>query len=367
MYWGNKKQKQMHVDFLLEQYAFLKDPQPIVPYLPDCLDVDISNRCNIRCISCFHSIDRFRSFKDMTIETLRLILDQAEGQASTITIGNHGEPFLHNDVFTMIKEIKSRGFFLNIINNGTLLDEEKGRRLLSMGVDRLTFSIDSVDPEYYPSIRRGAKYETVMRNILTLLKNNYEMNIPVYVNISTVNTEQAMRSRPNIVEYFNKLPVHVIYTSDMLNFHDVLPVNEQTYYHNKYRHIKDPAQWPVCLNGFDRLLIRPNGNVSLCALDWESVHILGNVKDVPYYDLWNNEKAQEFRRALISRDYAAIEQERPLCSQCDGKWSLNVGSYPEHIRTLIAGDLEDAKKVAYKRVHDGRKYEVLMAELEKIG
>jgi radical SAM protein with 4Fe4S-binding SPASM domain len=302
----------------------------------------------------------------MTMDTLRRVLDQAVGRASTITIGNHGEPFLHKDIFKIIEEIKKKGFFLNIINNGTLLNEEKGKRLLTMGVDRLTFSIDSVDPVQYPLIRKGANYKRVMKNILCLIKNNYEAGLPLYINISTVNTKQALQSSPPIEAYFKKLPVHVIYTSDLLNFHDKLPVDDQTYFSRKYRKISNPSDWPVCLNGFDRLLIRPNGNVSLCALDWESIHILGNVNEAPYYELWNNEKAQEFRRALLTRDYSTVEKDgKVLCSRCDGKWSLNLATYPAHIQSLIASDLKDAKRQCFQQVHDTAKYRNLLYELGK--
>ena len=120
MNWGNEKQRDMKIKFLLEQYAFLKDLKPVVPYLPDAIDIDISNRCNIHCISCFHSIKKFKPFKDITLDTFRVILDQAEGKASTITIGNHGEPFLHKHIFTMLKEIKGRGLSMLIVGGPQL-------------------------------------------------------------------------------------------------------------------------------------------------------------------------------------------------------------------------------------------------------
>lgn len=366
MNWGNEKQRDMKVKFLLEQYAFLKDPKPVVPYLPDAIDIDISNRCNIRCISCFHSIKKFKPFKDMTLDTLRTILDQAEGNASTITIGNHGEPFLHKDVFTMIKEIKERGFFLNVINNGTLLTADRVQRLLDIGVDRVAFSLDSVDPDIYPQLRPGARLEVTLSNVLNFLRLNFEQGLKVYVNISTVNTELSFKSKIGIFEYFSRLPVHVIYTSDLLNFHDMLSIREETKFFKKYKDITDPDRLPICLNGFDRLLLRPNGNVSLCAIDWDSVHVLGNVHDAPYTELWNNEKAQEFRIALIEKDYSTIEKNGVLCSKCDGKWVQNTSKHQGWILTTLAGSLEDAKKELDKEINTSDRYENLLEELHRV-
>lgn len=366
MNWGNETQRKMHVKFLLEQYEFLKNPQEICPYLPDAVDIDISNRCNIHCISCFHSVERFRPMEDMDLDTFKLALDQAEGNASTVTIGNHGEPFLHKDVFEMLEEVKKRGFFLNLINNGTLLDEKKSRRLLEIGVDRLVFSLDSVDPQKYPLIRKGARLEVTLKNILNFLKLNCEKGLDTYVNISTVDTQLALKSNPSIFEYFSKLPVHIVYTSPMLNFHNVLSIREETKFLTKYQDAENFKDVPVCLGGFDRILIRPNGNVSLCAIDWDCIHILGNIKDEPYTRLWNNKKAQEFRRALITGDYSEIEKKGFLCSKCDLKWSCFVEKQRDNIVELLASDLEDIKKRRNEEIRSCQGYENLLKELEKL-
>lgn len=366
MYWGKEAHRKMKVRFLLEQYAFLKEPQPYVPYLPDALDVDISNRCNIKCISCFHSIEGFKPFKDMTLDTLQLVLDQAEGIASTITFGNHGETFIHREALTMIREVKERGFFLNIINNGTLMTPKRAQAVIDLGVDRVAFSLDSVDPEVYPKVRRGAKHNIVMRNILNFIRLNYEQGLKVYVNISAVNTRLALTSNPNIYDYFAKLPVHVVYTSDLLNFQDKLDIREETKFYQSYKDIKDPEQLPVCLNGFDRLLIRPNGNVSLCAIDVNSVHILGNVHDTHYVELWNNEKAQEFRRGIINKDYSLIEQNGKLCSKCDGKWAQDVTLCHERIVDILHEDVRHTKRILDEEIGKPERYDNLIREIERI-
>ncbi len=366
MQWGNPQQKAMKVRFFLERHAFLKEPSPVVPYLPDQLDVDISNRCNLRCGTCFHSFRQFRPWPDMTFDTFRTILDQAEGKSSTITFGNHGEPFLHKHALQMMKEVKERGFFLNVINNGTLLNEERAQALLEIGPDRVAFSVDSVDPEIYPKLRPGADFATTLRNILSFLKLNFENGLKVFVNVSTVNSRLAAESEPDIRDYFSRLPVHVVYTSDILNFHDMLEIREETKFRQRYADITEPSQFPICVNGFDRLLIRPNGNASLCAIDWDNVHILGNVNETHYADLWNNERAQEFRRALITRDYSLIERNGVLCSKCDGKWVQDIRQVCLGTVELFANDLRNSKPEIDAGIATDEHYEALLRELEAI-
>jgi radical SAM protein with 4Fe4S-binding SPASM domain len=357
MNWGNEKQKKMKLKFLLDQYAFFNNEKisTVVPYPPDQIDLDISNRCNLKCITCFHSVEHFRPVPDMTLETFRKVLVQAEGISSTITFGNHGEPFLHKDILTMIKEVKERGFFLNVINNGTLLNEEKAQALIDCGVDRVSFSLDSVDPEIYPKIRKGAKLKKTLSNILNFIRLNYEQGLKIFVNISSVNSQLALSSKVDIREFFSKLPVHVLYISDILNFHDMLAIREETKFVQRgYEKITDPKDMPICLNGFDRILIRPNGNVSLCPIDWDCVHILGNIHDAPYHELWNNEKAQQFRNALITRDYSPVEQDKFMCSRCDGKWVQDVRLRPQAILTMIAEDLHSTKNEQDKKLMESK-------------
>lgn len=366
MYWGNDHQRKKHLQFLSDQYAFLQTPDTICPYLPNTLDIDIANRCNIKCISCFHDIEKFKHMDDMKFDTFKLVLDQAEGKASRITIGNHGEPFLHREVFKMLKEVKDRGFFLNLINNGTLLSKKKAEQLLDIEVDRLVFSLDSVDPENYPLIRKNANLRVTLRNILYFLKINYEKGLKTYVNISMVDTEQALKSKIDFFEYFSKLPVHVAYTSPILNFHDMLSIRKETKFYKKYQNIHDPKDMPVCINGFDRLLIRPNGNVSLCGIDWDSVYILGNVKDSPYFELWNNKKAQTYRQGLIDRDYSKIEENGILCSKCDSKWACSVEHQLKQTAELISSDMKDSKKELTAKINTHDRYENLLEELNRL-
>jgi len=344
MNWGTSRQKAMKLRFMLEQYAFMKNPGLHVPFLPDQVDLDISNQCNLKCITCFQSAEGFKPKKNMTMETFRAVLDQAEGNASSITFGNHGEPFMHKQVLDMIAEVKERGFFFNMIDNGTLLTPERAQALIDLKVDRLSFSLDSVDPDIYPQLRRGAWLKRTLLNILHFLKLNLEQGLPVYVNVSTVNSDLCLQSSPDIRDFFAELPIHVLYTSDILNFQDCLEIRNQTkLVRMGYDKITDREQLPSCMNGFDRILVRPNGDVSMCPVDWNCVHIIGNVNDTPYTELWNNDKAREFRHAQLTRDYSAIEGEKPLCSQCDGKWVLDHASRPEMILNTLSADLCDSK------------------------
>jgi MoaA/NifB/PqqE/SkfB family radical SAM enzyme len=323
MFLGTEKQIQEYSQRLLEQFAHLQDPQEECPFPPLCIDVDLTNKCNLKCISCFHSSSQFKSLPMMTWEMYRTVLDQAEGVCSFLTFGNHGENLLHPESIPMIAEAKKRGFFVNLITNGTLLDPVKAHSLVDMGIDRVVFSLDSMDAKTYEDIRRGAQFNKVLENVLYFLKYNYEKSLPVYVNISTVNTKKAISSKLTVFDFFKKLPVHVVYTSDLLNFHGAAEeINDETYFEKRYKEVSREDA-PVCMMGWDRLLVRPNGECTFCTVDWNYGYDLGNVADEDFMVLWNNKRARTFRKALLTRDYTTIEKDACLCSKCDAKFACS--------------------------------------------
>jgi len=363
MHWGNPQQKQMQLEFLRRQLEFLKAPGPVVPYLPDTLDVDICNRCNLSCLTCFHSVKQFKSFPDMSMGTLKNLLSQAQGRASTITFGNHGEPFLHPQAIEMIQAVKQQGFFLNLITNGTLLTPETAQAVIDAKVDRLVFSLDSVDPQIYPQLRPGAELSNTLKNVLNFLKLNFAQGLKIYTNISTVNSLLCRKSKIDIYEYFADLPVQVVYTSDIINFQDNLAIREESKFRQQYQHITNSRELPVCLNGFDRLLIRPNGNASLCAIDWNSIHILGNINQTPYYELWNQQPARTFRQGLLDRDYSNIEKNGILCSKCDGKWVQDLSQWDKVIQGMLDESEQDTKTIMDQKINHPEKYQNLLQAL----
>jgi hypothetical protein len=123
----------------------------------------------------------------------------------------------------------------------------------------------------------------------------------------------------------------------------------------------------VCLNGFDRILIRPTGDVSLCPIDWDCVHILGNVNEAPYTELWNNENSQQFRQAHIDRDYSSFVGDKIMCSRFDGKWVQDVSLRPQAILSMIAENLKSTnfaidQKILYQDFRTNLDYAFAFAQ-----
>ena len=82
--------------------------------------------------------------------------------------GGFGEPFAHPDLLAMLAEAKAAGCPVELITNGTMLDEATRRELVRIGLDRLWVSIDGATPESYADVRLWDALPGVIEDLAAL-------------------------------------------------------------------------------------------------------------------------------------------------------------------------------------------------------
>lgn len=81
-----------------------------------------------------------------------------------------GEPLLRRELPEMIRLAKSAGFpDISLTSNGTLFAKQ-AEHLKEAGLNRVNFSLDSLEPEIFRRITRGGNLEIVWQGILTALE-----------------------------------------------------------------------------------------------------------------------------------------------------------------------------------------------------
>jgi len=125
---------------------------------PFFVNVDVTRRCNLRCVGCrFHSplldkpdpSDR-EDLQDMPLGLFEgLCRDLREMGTKTITITGEGEPFLHPSLCDMTSAAKGMGFRVTLVTNGTLLDEANIERIIEARLDTLRVSLLAGTPGKY--------------------------------------------------------------------------------------------------------------------------------------------------------------------------------------------------------------------------
>ena len=88
----------------------------------------------------------------------------------------------------------------------------------------------------------------------------------------------------------------------------------------------------ICPTPFEFVEIHPDGEVYPCHYALEYKYSIGNIFEQPFEEIWNGEKAKEFRRSILDRDYCHCHPE-----QCgEPKWydeykrfNLKMSKFPE--------------------------------------
>jgi MoaA/NifB/PqqE/SkfB family radical SAM enzyme len=83
----------------------------------------------------------------------------------TLFFGGLGEPLTHPHLVTWVAQAKLVGARVELITNGTLLNERVSRQLIETGLDLLWVSLDGATPESYADVRLGASLPKVMANL----------------------------------------------------------------------------------------------------------------------------------------------------------------------------------------------------------
>jgi radical SAM protein with 4Fe4S-binding SPASM domain len=148
------------------------------------LQLDLTNKCNLRCAMCHFaddnvfyaprveiSAERFREFGSTVLPRVRKAM---------LSCGT--EPLLAKAFVEALAITREYGVpQIEFTTNATRLDGEYLRAILDQRVDRIQISIDGVRRETYETVRVGSKYERVIGNVkrLTALKRALGADRPV--------------------------------------------------------------------------------------------------------------------------------------------------------------------------------------------
>lgn len=157
----------------------------------------INGHCNMSCSFCF--IDR--TVPDLETEGLRRSIDQLAARHLDHLVLSGGEPTLHPDLEGLIAHAKSRGFrCVEIQSNGVKLAERAyAERLVEAGLDKVTVSLHSADPERSDRITRLPRaFEKTLSAIRVV------RSLGVETQVAHVVTKSNYRELPDTVRFLRE-------------------------------------------------------------------------------------------------------------------------------------------------------------------
>jgi len=295
------------------------------PLFPHRLFIECTSRCNLKCKMCPRRMSSIKvSNSDLPFEVMKSWINQLP-YTSIVDLTGLGEPLILNDVFDRISFVKSSGKICTLFSNGTLMSEEKSKKLLLSKLDQLSFSIDSPDPKTYSKIRVGATLENVIGNISKLVKLRDKSKSDLILNVNMVVMKQNLNQMSRMVEICNEMGLDYVNFSDLnyqLNMHidqnlkkESIRNLERKTIEKAFKTAKDRAAecgirafFPriergkphnyFCRQPFRMIVVTLEGNIRPCC-GVHNYHV-GNAYKEKLMDIWNGKKYVKFRKNLDS-------------------------------------------------------------------
>jgi radical SAM protein with 4Fe4S-binding SPASM domain len=135
---------------------------------PINVELDVTNRCNLRCVMCLHSHPSYyrRKRQDMPLETFRTLAEAVFHTTRGLSLSYGAESLLHPQFEQFLRLSMGYGIPKVYVNtNGLLLTEPTVEAMVSTGLHQLAVSVDAATPETYGKIRVGGDFSKLLGNL----------------------------------------------------------------------------------------------------------------------------------------------------------------------------------------------------------
>src|SRR5436190_9925817 len=119
--------------------------------IPLSVHVDLTMRCNERCIHCYRVIEQR---PELTTQELKGLLDDVARAGTLYLTFSGGEVFLRKDLFELVEHARRLHFDVRLKSNALLVTPEKAARLRTLGVRQVDISIYSADPAVHDRVTK---------------------------------------------------------------------------------------------------------------------------------------------------------------------------------------------------------------------
>ncbi len=284
--------------------------------------LEITKTCNERCLHCY--VPKYERVvnKYMHIRDAKYYLDQAnELGVKSITITG-GEPFLHKDIFEIMKYADNLGFSkIYLLSNLTLLETKDIsilKDLKSLSVRTTVFSLDQSIHDEITGLK--GSLEKTLNTIVNLKAEGVEIqvscpllkrNLHSFIELQKWADDHGYPLYPNfdivsLINYDTKNQKYTVSSYEKVKLMKELIILVQHPLWSGWKNLIDDVRKldlteNPCEAGITQLVIDANGEVYPCLL-WRRNNI-GNLNNTPLREIWNNSEILASIRKTRLKDF----------------------------------------------------------------
>jgi radical SAM protein with 4Fe4S-binding SPASM domain len=141
---------------------------------------EVTRKCNLRCKQCYINSNQNLKKEELTLNDCKKIIQEIKKNNVLWVELQGGEPFVRKDILQIIKLLKEKDIALNILSNGTLINDivaQKLSEIINHRTDSIQISLDGSTREINDRIRGEGSFEKIIQGIKNCIKHNIKVSV----------------------------------------------------------------------------------------------------------------------------------------------------------------------------------------------
>ncbi len=289
---------------------------------PIFVAIDVTYRCNLNCSYCYLSAGERHLAPLLSFKDFKYIIDTLVEESEILGLCLcGGEPTLHPDLRSMISYSKEYDLIVNMVTNGTLINEKFAKDLSSLEIDSVQVSLDGSTPEIMDRLRGKGIFKRAVNAIKTLIAND------VTTMAAMTLTKLNIKDYPNVAKLSEELGLYSLRTMFFIPEHErhisLIPSNEE--YAQVIHWIRDNQKHYKCLLEFgdptEHIVLGPYIGHVMISINPEG-YILpspymslayGNILNDSWNALWGGNREGVVRQSSFQHHQQIAKKREGLC------------------------------------------------------
>jgi AdoMet-dependent heme synthase len=301
--------------------------------IPLSAQLDLTYRCNERCVHCYLDHD---DHGEMTTLEIKDLLDQMADAGVFFLVLSGGEIFLRKDLFEILEHARKRTFSVKLKTNAVMIRKAKAERIAALGVESVQISVYSHKADVHDAITKlPGSFRRTIEGARLLRENGVKVsfaNVLMKHNADDYPEVRALAER--IGAHYN---VDATITPMMDGDRSILDLNidaetlvqvfhDSTLVGNAEEFCAPPAG-PLeeaeaidtlpCSAGHTACYVSPYGDVYPCV---QFPLPSGNVRQTKFIDIWRDSPQLQEVRSITVNDLQGCSKcvHGGSCTRCPG-------------------------------------------------
>lgn len=307
--------------------------------VPALGSIELTHRCNLRCIHCYLDTPA-EDHQELTTSQWLAIIDQIAAAGCLNLLITGGEPLLRHDFAEIYQHAKRKGMLVTIFTNGTLINEP----ILELFGDLPPYAIEitlyGASQKTYESITRvPGSFAKCMQGVRNIKKTNLRLNLKTILMKTNQHELAEIRAVAHELDVGFRLDSAIFPRMDgdpapiklrvpppeavSIEFADPQRLLEWQEFFHQMQDTPEEDKLFTCGAGLTTFHVDSTGNLSPCLMVRDPAY---NLLQGSFNKGWN-EIISQIRKIKVGEKYLCNQcEKRFICNLCPGFSLLDQGS-----------------------------------------